>query len=87
MNTPFQNTDSHTFSIITGAYGSIILDDCNFHESVHLDEFETTRTLHFTPPDGEFSVLNYRISTGDFRLPFKLFPTLGTYYILMICCC
>jgi AP-4 complex subunit mu-1 len=59
-----------------GAYGSVIFDDCNFHESVRLDEFEQTRTLHFTPPDGEFAVLNYRISVGDFRLPFKLFPTI-----------
>eukprot|EP01036_Dinobryon_divergens_P032368 gene32368-41938_t len=33
----------------------VILDDCNFHECVHLDEFESSRTLHFLPPDGEFS--------------------------------
>lgn len=66
-----------------GAYGSVVLDDCNFHECVHLDEFETSRTLHFLPPDGEFAVLNYRI-TADFRAPFKIFPTLednGTYKI------
>jgi AP-4 complex subunit mu-1 len=64
-----------------GAYGSVILDDCNFHECVHLDEFENGRTLHFLPPDGEFAVMNYRI-TADFRVPFKLFPTIeetGTY--------
>ena len=53
----------------------VILDDCNFHECVHLDEFESSRTLHFLPPDGEFSVLNYRI-TADFRPPFKIYPTL-----------
>ena len=41
----------------SGAYGSVILDDCNFHECVHLDEFESSRTLHFIPPDGEFAVL------------------------------
>lgn len=52
-----------------------MLDDCNFHECVHLDEFETARTLHFIPPDGEFSVLNYRV-TADFRAPFRIFPTL-----------
>ena len=66
-----------------GAYGSVVLDDCNFHECVHLDEFETGRTLHFLPPDGEFAVLNYRI-TADFRTPFKLYPSLeesGTYKI------
>lgn len=65
----------------SGQYGSVVLDDCNFHECVHLDEFETSRTLHFLPPDGEFAVLNYRI-TGEFRAPFKIYPTLeesGTY--------
>lgn len=58
-----------------GSYGSVVLDDCNFHECVHLDEFESARTLHFLPPDGEFAVLNYRV-TADFRVPFKIFPTI-----------
>lgn len=25
--------------------GAVILDDCNFHESVHLDNFDLDRTL------------------------------------------
>jgi AP-4 complex subunit mu-1 len=58
-----------------GAYGSVVLDDCNFHDCVRLDEFESGRILHFTPPDGEFSMLNYRI-TADFRPPFKVYPLL-----------
>lgn len=53
--------------------GSVVLDDCNFHERVYLDEFDTSRTLHFYPPDGEFAVLNYRI-TSEFRPPFRIFP-------------
>jgi len=68
------------------AYGSVVLDDCNFHECVHLDEFESSRTLHFLPPDGEFAVLNYRV-TADFRVPFKIFPTIeepGPYKIDII---
>eukprot|EP01083_Nonionella_stella_P120895 362768_1 len=52
---------------------SITLDDCNFHECVRLDEFESSRTLTFIPPDGEFSVLNYRV-TNEFRQPFRIFP-------------
>ena len=56
------------------SYGSVVLDDCNFHECVRLDEFETSRTLSFFPPDGEFALLNYRI-TGEFRAPFRIFPT------------
>jgi len=55
--------------------GGVVLDDCNFHERVFLDEFESSRTLHFIPPDGEFAVLNYRI-TADFRAPFRIYPTI-----------
>ncbi|EQC42179.1 hypothetical protein SDRG_01018 [Saprolegnia diclina VS20] len=54
-------------------YNQVILDDCNFHECVQLDEFERDRVLTFTPPDGEFTVMNYRL-TGEFRSPFKIFP-------------
>eukprot|EP00931_Biecheleriopsis_adriatica_P007376 TRINITY_DN108666_c0_g1_i1.p1 TRINITY_DN108666_c0_g1~~TRINITY_DN108666_c0_g1_i1.p1 ORF type:complete len:445 (-),score=99.75 TRINITY_DN108666_c0_g1_i1:33-1367(-) len=56
-----------------GGYGAVVLDDCNFHECVDLREFSDLRTLSFYPPDGEFAVMNYRI-TGDFRAPFKIFP-------------
>lgn len=56
-----------------GGYGAVTLDDCNFHECVNLDEFSHTRTLSFYPPDGEFAVMNYRV-TGDFRAPFSIYP-------------
>lgn len=38
---------------VSGAvsYG-VTVDDCNFHESVQLDEFEGGRTLVLKPPDG-----------------------------------
>mmetsp|Transcript_12957 Transcript_12957/g.19510 ORF Transcript_12957/g.19510 Transcript_12957/m.19510 type:complete len:439 (+) Transcript_12957:75-1391(+) len=71
----------------TSQYGSVVLDDCNFHECVRLDEFESQRTLHFVPPDGEFTVLNYRI-TGDFQSPFKIFPAIeesGPYKLEVLC--
>ncbi|XP_052190302.1 AP-4 complex subunit mu [Diospyros lotus] len=51
--------------------GAVILDDCNFHESVHLDSFDMDRTLTLVPPDGEFPVMNYRI-TQEFRPPFHI---------------
>jgi AP-4 complex subunit mu-1 len=56
-----------------GGYGAVVLDDCNFHECVDLQDFSELRTLSFYPPDGEFAVMNYRI-TGDFRVPFRIFP-------------
>ncbi|CAF2027789.1 unnamed protein product [Brassica napus] len=49
----------------------VILDDCNFHESVQLDSFDTDRTLSLVPPDGEFPVMNYRM-TQEFRPPFHV---------------
>ncbi|KAG2698548.1 hypothetical protein I3760_07G155500 [Carya illinoinensis] len=51
--------------------GAVILDDCNFHESVHLDSFEDDRTLTLVPPDGEFPVMNYRM-TQEFKPPFRI---------------
>lgn len=71
----------------SGAYGSVVLDDCNFHECVHLDEFEASRTLHFIPPDGEFSALNYRI-TADYAPPFRIYPLIeesGPYKLEVAC--
>ena len=57
----------------TTQYGQVVLDDISFHDCVNLTEFEHARTLSFFPPDGEFIVLNYRL-TGDYRTPFRIFP-------------
>ncbi|GMP80501.1 hypothetical protein CsSME_00035578 [Camellia sinensis var. sinensis] len=56
-----------------GSFGSgpVILDDCNFHESVNLGSFEMDRTLTLVPPDGEFPVMNYRM-TQEFKPPFRI---------------
>jgi AP-4 complex subunit mu-1 len=58
-----------------GQYGSVSVDDMNFNDCVNLSEFESSRTLSFIPPDGEFVVLNYRL-TGDFAAPFRIFPSI-----------
>jgi AP-4 complex subunit mu-1 len=57
------------------SYGGLVLDDCNFHECINVDDFEQGRTLALIPPDGEFVAMNYRI-TSEFRAPFRIFPTL-----------
>lgn len=57
----------------SSGYGAVVLDDCNFHEVVNLDEFEASKVMTLVPPDGEFVVMNYRI-TSDFRAPFRVFP-------------
>ncbi|URE48813.1 Adaptor complexes medium subunit family [Musa troglodytarum] len=53
--------------------GAVILDDCNFHESVRLDSFDVDRTLSLIPPDGEFAAMNYRM-TQEFKPPFRVNP-------------
>jgi AP-4 complex subunit mu-1 len=54
-------------------FGSVVLDDVNFHESVNTSEFEDYKILSINPPDGEFAVMNYRV-TGDYQVPFRIFP-------------
>ena len=55
------------------SYGMTVLDDCSFHECVDATDFESMKTLTINPPDGEFLVMNYRI-TGEFQQPFRIYP-------------
>jgi AP-4 complex subunit mu-1 len=52
------------------------LASCNFHESVDLQEFENNKVLSFTPPTGEFVIMNYRF-VNEFKPPFRIVPTLN----------
>jgi len=56
-------------------YGKPTVDDMNFNEIVNMTEFENSRILSFVPPDGEFVLLNYRV-TGDFTSPFRIMPSI-----------
>ncbi|XP_050363655.1 AP-4 complex subunit mu-like [Argentina anserina] len=51
--------------------GPVVLDDCNFHESVRLGNFDVDRTLTLGSTVGEFPVMNYRI-TQEFKPPFRI---------------
>ena len=42
---------------------SIELEDVKFHQCVRLSKFESDRTISFIPPDGDFELMSYRIST------------------------
>ena len=44
-------------------FHNAILDDCNFHECVDASDFEHSKSLTIVPPDGEFVVMNYRITS------------------------
>eukprot|EP01068_Selenidium_serpulae_P010316 Selendium_serpulae@DN5430_c0_g1_i2.p1 len=51
----------------------IVLDDIRCHQCVSLSRFETDRTITFVPPDGQFRLMEYRI-TENINLPFQVFP-------------
>ncbi|EKM56771.1 uncharacterized protein PHACADRAFT_254087 [Phanerochaete carnosa HHB-10118-sp] len=42
---------------------AVELEDVKFHQCVRLSKFESERTISFIPPDGDFDLMSYRIST------------------------
>jgi len=42
---------------------AVDLEDIKFHQCVRLARFENDRTISFIPPDGEFELMSYRLST------------------------
>ncbi|CCC70284.1 hypothetical protein NCAS_0E02140 [Naumovozyma castellii] len=43
---------------------NIELEDLKFHQCVRLSKFETEKIITFIPPDGDFELMNYRLSTS-----------------------
>ena len=41
-----------------------LLDDCSLHPCVRLRKFESERVISFVPPDGDFTLCEYKVS-GD----------------------
>jgi len=56
----------------TPSYGVLNLDYCKFHDSVDLSDWEIDRGLIFNPPEGEFDLMRYKISS-EMPPPFKIF--------------
>eukprot|EP00768_Dysnectes_brevis_P001386 gnl/Dysnectes_brevis/1346_a1511_2814.p1 GENE.gnl/Dysnectes_brevis/1346_a1511_2814~~gnl/Dysnectes_brevis/1346_a1511_2814.p1 ORF type:complete len:442 (+),score=126.54 gnl/Dysnectes_brevis/1346_a1511_2814:20-1345(+) len=46
---------------------AIDLEDVKLHQCVRLSQFEHDRTISFVPPDGEFELMSYRISSPSMR--------------------
>jgi len=51
------------------------IDDCTFHRCVRLGKFDTDRTITFIPPDGEFELMRYRVTSP--AQPFKIMPNIS----------
>ena len=58
--------DNNNFSSIN------YINDCNFHPKVKYKNFENTKKLYIIPPDGEFTLMNYRVA-NEFPPPFKIY--------------
>lgn len=48
---------------VGGKSKSVELEDVKFHQCVRLSRFENDRTISFIPPDGEFELMSYRLTT------------------------
>uniref|UniRef100_A0A8D0LC75 MHD domain-containing protein n=1 Tax=Sphenodon punctatus TaxID=8508 RepID=A0A8D0LC75_SPHPU len=59
-------------------YGTAVrMDECAFHGSVKLDEFESSCILKVNPSHGELTLMQYLLSDDiASALPFHLFPTI-----------
>lgn len=42
---------------------TIEMDDLKFHQCVDMNKFQNERVIEFTPPDGSFELMNYRLNT------------------------
>ncbi|CCE85232.1 Piso0_004814 [Millerozyma farinosa CBS 7064] len=42
------------------------LEDIKFHQCVRLSKFENEKIITFIPPDGEFTLMSYRLSSNQF---------------------
>ena len=50
--------------VVTGSRSkSVDLEDVKFHQCVRLSRFENDRTISFVPPDGDFELMSYRLTT------------------------
>ena len=57
-----------------GSGGAVMaLDDVNYHECIRGTNFQPDNSLLFEPPEGEFTLMNYRISS-HFRPPIIILP-------------
>ena len=50
---------------------TVTLNDIKFDQCVKLSKFDKERAITFIPPDGEFTLMNYRIS-DNINIPFKV---------------
>lgn len=60
-------------AIPKAAAGSVMLEDCKFHQCVSLEKFDRDRIIRFVPPDGSMELMRYHVR-DNLNLPFKVSP-------------
>ena len=50
---------------------SVAIDDVTCHQCVKLHAFEKSREIQFVPPDGQFDLMQYRV-TSNLKMPFTV---------------
>lgn len=56
---------------------TVEFEDIKFHQCVNHTLFDDSRNIHFTPPDGEFELMTYRLEV-DVSYPFPFIMGLIT---------
>lgn len=59
-----KNTESSITNDGKKARSNIELEDLKFHQCVRLSKFENEKIITFIPPDGDFDLMNYRLTTS-----------------------
>jgi len=58
-----------------------IIDDCSFHPCIRYSRYESEQVLSFVPPDGNFTLMRYRVKpsviSGGFSPPISCTPQLN----------
>ncbi|AET40006.1 Apm4p Ecym_5239 [Eremothecium cymbalariae DBVPG len=76
-NDGWAEEENGTKAIKNAITGSVILEDCKFHQCVQLDKFDQERVIRFVPPDGLFELMKYHVR-DNLNLPFKVTPMVTT---------
>ena len=62
------------------------MEDIKFHQCVRLARFENDRTISFIPPDGEFELMSYRLSTQVRPLIWLIFASISCLHLCLHLC-
>lgn len=52
----------------TSSGKGVEMEDIKFHQCVRLSKFENEKIITFIPPDGEFQLMSYRLSSAQFLM-------------------